>query len=64
MVSSHSKIFGDLNQSLALSNSNLRPQESIADYTFHPQWSNTEGWKGVYMRSWFPRSAYATSRFG
>ena len=45
MVSYYSKVFRDLNQSQILSNSNLSPQESIADYTFHPQWSNREGWK-------------------
>ena len=44
MVSSHCSIFRDLNPSQALSDSNLRSQESIADYTFHPQWSN-KGWK-------------------
>ena len=45
MVSSHCSIFRGLNQSQALSNSNLRPQKSITDYTLHPQWSNKEGWK-------------------
>ena len=45
MVSSYSQIFRDLNQSPALSNSHLRSQFTIADYTFHPQWSNQEGWK-------------------
>ena len=45
MVSSHCSIFHDLNQSQALSNSNLRPQSAITDYTFHPQWSNKQGWK-------------------
>ncbi len=47
MVSSHSKIFRDLNPSQALSDFNLRSQDSIADYTFHPQWSNKEGWKSA-----------------
>ena len=45
MVSSHCSIFLNLNQSQALSDSNLQSQQSIADYTFHPQWSNKEGWK-------------------
>ncbi len=47
MVSSHSKIFHNLNPSQALSNSNLQPQNSIADYTVHPQWSNKQGWKST-----------------
>ena len=45
MVSSHDQIFCDLNQSQVLSNSNLRSQESVADYTLHQQWSNKGGWK-------------------
>ena len=45
MISSHSDVFLNLNQSQAFSNSNLRPQESISDCTFHSQWSNKEGWK-------------------
>ena len=45
MVSFHSDIFLNLNQSQALSDSHLQSQKPIADYTFHPQWSHTEGWK-------------------
>ena len=62
MVSFHSKIFRELNQTQALSNSNLRLQESIADCTFHPQWSNKESWKspkGLAPHRAPPRNAFA-----
>lgn len=45
MVSSHDKAFSDLNQSQALSNSNISSEESIADFSLHQQWSDKEGWK-------------------
>jgi SRSO17 transposase len=45
MVSSHSKVFCDLNQSQALSNSNISSKESVVNFTLHQQWSNEEGWK-------------------
>ena len=45
MVSSHSKVFSDLNQSQALSNSNISSEESIADFSLHQQWSDKKGWK-------------------
>ena len=45
MVSSHDKAFIDLNQSQALSNSNISSEESIADFSLHQQWSDKEGWK-------------------
>ena len=45
MVSSHSKIFRNLNQSQALSSSNLVSKKSVSDFSLHQQWSNKEGWK-------------------
>ena len=45
MVSSHSKVFCDLNQSQALSNSNISSKESVVNFTLHQQWSNKQGWK-------------------
>ena len=45
MISSHSKVFYDLNKSLALSNSEPRVEDSISDFTLHQQWSNKGGWK-------------------
>jgi SRSO17 transposase len=45
MVSSHSKIFGQLNQSQTLSNFKAQAGESISNFTLHPQWSNIGGWK-------------------
>ena len=45
MVSSHDKAFHDLNQSQALSNSNITSKESVTDFTFHSQWSHKGGWK-------------------
>ncbi len=45
MVSSYSSIFCDLNQSPVLSNSKLRAENSISDFTLHQQWSNKPGWK-------------------
>ena len=54
MVSSHCSIFRDLNPSQALSDSNLRSQESIADYTFHPQcihsWFCSSAWQKLHNR--------------
>ena len=45
MVSSHSKVFCDLNQSQALSTPKLRVKNSISDFNLHQQWSNQGGWK-------------------
>jgi hypothetical protein len=45
MVSSHSKVFCDLDQSQALSTSKLRVENSISDFNLHQQWSNQGGWK-------------------
>lgn len=45
MISSHSKVFYDLNKSLALSNLEPRVEDSISDFTLHQQWSNKGGWK-------------------
>ena len=45
MVSSHSKVFYNLNQSQALSNSQPTTEDSISNFTFHQRWSNKEGWK-------------------
>ena len=45
MVSSHNKVFCDLNQSQALSNSQSQTKDSIFDFTLHQQWSNKAGWK-------------------
>jgi SRSO17 transposase len=45
MVSSHSQVFCDLNQSQALSTPKLRVKNSISDFNLHQQWSNQGGWK-------------------
>ena len=45
MVSSHSQIFRQLNQSQTLSNSKVQAEESISNFTLHQQWSNGDGWK-------------------
>jgi len=45
MISSHSKTFSNLNQSSALSSSNLVSKKSVSDFSLHQQWSNKEGWK-------------------
>lgn len=47
MISSHNKVFGELKQSQALSDSNISDRESIADFSLHQQWSNKEGWKNT-----------------
>ena len=45
MVSSHSGVFRDLNQSQTLSNSKVQAEDSISNFTSHQQWSNKGGWK-------------------
>jgi SRSO17 transposase len=45
MVSSHSKVFCDLNQSQGLSTPKLRVKNFISDFNLHQQWSHREGWK-------------------
>ena len=45
MISSHSTVFCDLNQSQALSNTQFPTEDSISDFTLHQQWSNKVGWK-------------------
>ena len=45
MVSSHSQIFCQLNQSQTLSSSQVQAKKSISDFTLHQQWSNIGGWK-------------------
>jgi SRSO17 transposase len=45
MISSHSKVFCNLNESLALSNLKLRAEDSISNFTLHQQWSNKGVWK-------------------
>ena len=45
MVSSYSQAFRNLNQSSALSSSNLVSKEFFSDFSLHQQWSNKEGWK-------------------
>ena len=45
MVSSHSKIFCQLDRSQTRSNSKVQTEQSISDYTFHQQWSDKTGWK-------------------
>ncbi len=47
MISSHAKVFSDLNQYQALSDSNISDQESIADFSLHQQWSDKKGWKAT-----------------
>ena len=48
-ISSHSKIFGNLDRFLTLSSSssNLKSKKSVADFALHQQWSNQEGWKAT-----------------
>jgi SRSO17 transposase len=45
MISCHSKVFCDLNQSQALSTPELRVENSISEFNLHQQWSNQGGWK-------------------
>ena len=45
MVSSHSKVFYNLNQPQNLSGSPLPAEDAISDFTLHQQWSNQGGWK-------------------
>ena len=45
MVSSHSKVFYNLNQSQNSSDSSLPTEDAISDFTLHQQWSNRAGWK-------------------
>jgi SRSO17 transposase len=45
MVSSHAKVFSNLDQSQAMSTSKLRVENSISDFNLHQQWSNQGGWK-------------------
>jgi len=47
MISSHSQLFDDLNQDQASSNSNIRSEESITDFSLHQQWSDKKGWKST-----------------
>ena len=55
MISSHSKVFYDLNKSLALSNPEPRVEDSISDFTLHQQWSNKGGWKSAPPALRFPQ---------
>ncbi len=45
MISSHSKVFYNLNESLVLSNLKFRTEDSISDFTIHQQWSDKGLWK-------------------
>ncbi len=45
MVSSHSKVFCDLNQSQTLSTSKIPSEKFIPNFNLHQQWSNEGGWK-------------------
>ena len=45
MVSSHSQVFYDLNQSQTLSNSKVQAEVSNSNFTLHQQWSNQGNWK-------------------
>ena len=47
MISSHSKVFNDLNQDRGLSDSNILDRESIANFALHQQWSDKKGWKST-----------------
>ena len=55
MVSSHSKVFCDLNQSQTLSNSKVQTEVSISNFTLHQQWSNQGGWKSAPPVARLPR---------
>ena len=45
MVSSHSKIFCQLNQSQTLFDSKVQAKQPISNFVLHQQWSNQAGWK-------------------
>jgi hypothetical protein len=45
MVSSHSKVFCNLNQCQGLSDSRIQTEDSISDFTLHQQWSTRTEWK-------------------
>ena len=47
MVSSHSVVFCELNQSQTLSNSKIQAEDSVGDFNLHQQWSHKEGWKST-----------------
>ena len=47
MISSHSKLFDDLNQDQTLSDSNISSEELITDFSLHQQWSDKKGWKST-----------------
>lgn len=45
MVSSHSQVFCNFNESQSSSNSQLQTKDSASNFTHHQQWSNKVGWK-------------------
>ena len=45
MVSSHSQVFCNLNQSQTLSTSKIQSEKFIPNFNLHQQWSNVGGWK-------------------
>ena len=55
MVSSHSKIFYQLNQSQTLSDSKVQAKQSISNFALHQQWSDKEGWKSAPPVARLPR---------